>query len=101
MTNLTVNGSFKEVGKQLDENVPIEEIKIKLKVSVPKPLHASWLMEAYNHLTSAAVRDIIANGWHSPEITKAVSEGIEGLENLDPFHLIDPLVQQSNKILDP
>lgn len=44
MTNLTVNGSFKEVGKQLDENVPIEEIKIKLKVSVPKPLHASWLM---------------------------------------------------------
>ena len=65
--DLTVNGSFKslmkskftewyskEIGKQLEENIPIEDIEIKLKVSVLKPLHASWLMETYNHLTSTA-----------------------------------------------
>ena len=111
--DLTVNGSFKslmkstftewyskETGKQLEENVPIEDIEIKLKVSVLKPLHASWLMEAYNHLTSSAVREIIANGWKSAGITEAVSKGIEGLEKLDPFHSIDPLFQQPNEFLN-
>ena len=52
--DLTVNGSFKslmkskftgwyskEIGKQLEENVLIEDIEIKLKVSVLKPLHAN------------------------------------------------------------
>ena len=112
--DLTVNGSFKslmkrkftewyskETGKQLEENVPIEDIEIKLKVSVLKPLHASWLMEAYNHLTSSAVREIIANGWKSAGITEAVSKGIEGLEKLDPFYSIDPLFQQPNEFLNP
>ena len=54
--DLTVNGSFKslmkskftewyskEIGKQLEENVLIGDIKIKLKVSVLKPLHAIGL----------------------------------------------------------
>ena len=43
-------------------------------------------MEAYNHLTSSAAREIIANG---AGITEAVSKDIEGLEKLDPFHSID------------
>ena len=103
--DLTVNGSFKslmkskftewyskEIGKQLDENVRTEEIEIKTKVSVLKPLHASWLMEVYNHLTSAAGRNIIAYGLKSAGITRAVSESNKGLKNLDSFHLIDPLV---------
>ena len=55
----------------------------------------------YNHLTSAAGRDVIANGWKSAGITKALSVGIEGLEYLDLFYLIDPLVQQSKEMLDP
>ena len=79
----------------------IKETEIKLKVSVLKLLHANWIVEAYNHITYAAGRDIIATGQQSAGIRKAVSEGIEGLENLDPFHLIDPLVQQSNEMLDP
>ena len=112
--DLTVNGSFKslikskftewsskEIGKQLEKNVPIEDIEKKLKVSVLKPLHASWLMEAYNHLTSSAGREIITNGWKSAEITEAVSKGIEGLEKRDPLHSIDPLFQHPNEFLNP
>ena len=106
--DLTVNGSFKslmkskftewyskEIGKQLENNIPMEDIEVKLKVSVLKPLHASWLVEAYNHLTSATGRDIIANSWKSAGISKAVSDGLSGLEDLDPFHLIDPLLERS------
>ena len=111
--DLTVNGSFrslmkskftkwysKELGKQLEENKLIEDTE-KLKVSVLKPLHASWLIEAYNHKTSSSGREIIVNGWKSAGIMEAVSKGIEGLEKLDPFHSIDPLFQQPNEFLNP
>ena len=114
LLDLTVNDSFKslmkikftewyskEIGKQLEENIPIEGIETKLNISVLKPLHASWLMEAYNHVTSSAGREIIANGWKSAGITEAVSKGIEGLEKLDLFHSIDPLFQQPNEFLNP
>ena len=109
--DLTVNGSFKslmkskftewhskQIGKQLEENVPIEDTEIKLKVSFLKPLHASWLMEAYNHPTLSAGREIIVNGWKSAGIMEAVSKGIESLEKL---HSIDPLFQQPNEFLNP
>ena len=52
-------------------------------------------------MTSAARRDFIANRWKSAGITKALSVGIEGLEYLEPFHLTDPLLQQSKEMLDP
>lgn len=107
--DLTVNGSFKalmkskftewyskEISKQLQENVPMENIEIKLKVSVLKPLHASWLVDAYNHLTSEAGREIIKNGWKSAGISKAVADGLDGMEDLDPFHSLDPLLETSN-----
>ena len=67
--DLTVNGSFKflmkskftewyskEIGKQLEENVPIEDTEIKLKVSVLKPLHESCLMEVYSQLAEKSLR---------------------------------------------
>ena len=83
----------------MEENVPIEDTE-KLKVSVLKPLHASWLIEVYNHQTSSAGREIIVNGWKSAGIMGAVSKGIEGLEKLDPFHSNDPLFQQPNDFLN-
>ena len=108
--DLTVNGSFKalmkskftewyskEISKQLQKKIPMEDIEIKLKVSVLKPLHASWLVDAYNHLTSETGREIIKNGWKSAGISKAVSDGLNGMEDLDPFHSIDPLLESSNE----
>ena len=32
----------------------MEEVDIDLKLSVLKPLHASWLIELFNHMTSPA-----------------------------------------------
>ena len=74
----------------------MENIEIKLKVSVLKPLHASWLVDAYNHLTSDAGREIIKNGWKPAGISKAVADCLDGMEDLDPFHSLDPLLEASN-----
>ena len=68
MTSKFTEWYSKEIGKQLDENVPVEKIEIKVKVSVLKPLHASWLMEAYNHLTTAAGRGIIVTDGNRLEL---------------------------------
>ena len=43
-----------EVMKQLDNGRNAEETEVKLLLSKLKPLHASWLIELYNHFTSTA-----------------------------------------------
>ena len=106
--DLTVNGSFKafmkqkftewyskEIAKGLDNGVQLEDIDVKLRLSVLKPLHAKWLLDAYNYLSTEAGQKIIENGWKAAGITEALSKGLSGLEPLDPFHSIDPLIQQS------
>ena len=57
-------------------------------------------MDVYNHLTSEAGRKVIANGWKVAGIAEAILKDLIGLENLDPFDSIDPLVQSSDEIID-
>ena len=45
--------------------------------------------------SSESGREIIKNGWKSAGILKAVSDGLSGMENLDPFHSTDPLLDAS------
>ena len=73
----------------------MDNIEVKLKLSVLKPLHAGWLIDAYDHLTSEAGWKIIANGWQSAGITSAISKGVQGL--FDPFDTIDPLVNHADE----
>ena len=63
----------------------MDDIEVKLKLSVLKPLHAGWLIDAYDHLTSEAGRKIIANGWQSAGTTSAISKGVQGLPTIDPL----------------
>ena len=71
-----------------------------------KPLHAKWLVEAFNLFTSPEGGEIIANGWKQAGITSAVSKELNGLESLDLFKSIDPLadlqesVDQSDRLID-
>ena len=110
--DLTVNGSVKalmkqkftlwysqEISKALNEGVPLDDIEINLKLSVLKPLHAKWLLEVFNHMTSDAGKSVIENGWKSAGISNAVSQGLSNLDTLDPFDSIDPLVQESQDYL--
>ena len=74
--DLTVNGFAKrfmarkfndwhtdQVSSQLDKGVPIAEIDIKLRLSLLKPLHADWITDLYNYMTSEAAKKIIESGW--------------------------------------
>ena len=85
-----------EVMKQLDSGKNAEEIEVKLLLPKLKPLHASWLIELYNHITSTATKEIIANGWKAAGITDAIKNNSSFLDPLDPFFTIDPLEQPAN-----
>ena len=68
--DLTVNGSAKnfmrkkfvtwyaeEIKKQMDAGVPAESIDVNLKLTSLKALHANWLIELHNVLTTADGRE--------------------------------------------
>ena len=82
-----------QVQRAMDGNrfKSMEEIDIDLKLSVLKPLPASWLIELFDHMTSPAGKAVSLKGSEVAAITDAVKKGTSGLPSLDPFHDIDPL----------
>ena len=80
-----------QVIRALDEGKDIKDVEISLKLSIVKPLHAKWLIEMHNHMTSSEGRDVCLKGWKVAGILDAAEKGLEELPNLDPFHDIDPL----------
>ena len=71
----------------------MDDIEIKLGLSVLKPVHAKWLMDTFNFMTSHAGSEVISNGWKTTGITEAPSIGLNDLESIDLFEYIDPLVK--------
>ena len=80
-----------QVIRALDEGKDIKDVDISLKLSIVKPLHAKWLIEIYNHMTSSEGRDVCFKDCKVTGILDATEKGLDELQNLDPFHDIDPL----------
>ena len=74
-----------EVGKKL------EDINTEFRLSVMKPLHAKWLVEYYNHISSEAGTKVIVNGFKLAGIYDVIRSGKLSLQSIDPFNDITPL----------
>ena len=73
-----------EIKKQMDAGVSAESIDVNLKLTSLKALHANWLIELYNVLTTADGRETVLNGWKKSGVT-AVLKKEEILPPKDPF----------------
>ena len=106
--DLTVNGYAKkfcrkrtnhwymeQITEQLDDGKQIEEVDVKLQLTRLKPLHAEWLVELFNHMTTSQGKEIIMSGWKASGIIEAIKKGTVILPNLDPFNDLDPLLTES------
>ena len=95
--DLTVNGQAKkfcknkfatwysaEVQKQVDSGINFEDVDVDLKLSVLKPIHATWLVELYNFFTSTEGKVYVLKGWEKAGI-KDVLNGKEVLPPVDPY----------------
>ena len=80
-----------QVQHAMDARKSMEEIDIDLKLLVLKPLHASWLIELFDHMTLPVSKAVSLKAWEVAGITDAVKKGTSGLPSLDPFHDIDLL----------
>ena len=77
---------------------------MKFLLTTMKPLHAKWLIDSYNEMSSEACREVILSGWRQSGILDAVALGSNGLSSLDPFHDIDNVdfnFNSSNVDIDP
>ena len=54
------------------------------------------MVDFYNFITSAEGKEVIINGWKADGIYDAIRLGIRKLPAMDPYHDIDPLVNESN-----
>ena len=61
---------------------------VDLRLSVLKPIHATWLVSMYNHLSSSEGRQSIAKGRKKAGVTDVVS-GSKNLPPEDPFEDLD------------
>ena len=77
---------------ELESGKELENITIKFLLSTMKPLHAGWLIDCYNQLTSSHGKEIISAGWRASGISAAVEDGLIGFL-IDPFNEIDPFDQ--------
>ena len=78
----------------------MHDINIDLKLSKLKPLHAEWLVELYNQMSTAEGQKIIHSAWKASGITEAMKTGKASLQPLDPFHDIDPMVELDDEGVD-
>ena len=63
----------KEVTPVEEVTQALESIEVKLRLSTIKTLHANWLIDLYNFLTSPQGRAINVNGWKMTGIVDAIS----------------------------
>ena len=85
----------------LDEGKQLAEIEVPFKLSNVKPLHAKWIMEIYNVMTSDEGRNVCLKGWEVSGIKKAVDQGLSKLPSLDPFAHIDAMVNAPVEVETP
>lgn len=72
-----------QIHTQLDSGVALDDVDVDMCLSVLKPIHATWLVSMFNHLSSSEGRISIAKGWKKA----GISEVIDGKElpPEDPF----------------
>ena len=81
---------------ELDCGKSLDDINIKFLLSTMKPVHAGWLIDAYNKLSSSDGKSLILSGWKAAGISEALEKGLAGFSRgiLDPYSDIDPFDQE-------
>ena len=77
----------------LENGMGLDDIEVDYCLSVLKPLHAKWLIELYNHISTDEGKEIVANSWKKTSISDAFKHGSSSLQSLDPFADICPLIE--------
>ena len=67
----------------LKKGLAVNKIDVKTPLTTMKLLHAKWIMNLYEEMTSKKVKEIDLNGWKAARILDAVEKGSTKLKRLD------------------
>ena len=82
---------MQQVDNALQVETKLEDINIEFRLSVIKPLHAKWLVEYYNHISSEAGTKVIVNGFKLAGIYYAIRSDKSSVQSIDSFNDVAPL----------
>ena len=77
-----------QIQSQLDSGMVLNDVDVDLRLSVLKPIHATWIVSMYSHLSSSESRQSTAKKWKKAGVTDVVS-GSKKLPPEDPFEDLD------------
>ena len=83
----------RQISLGFENGVELDDIEVDYRLLLLKPLHAKWLVELYNHMSTGERKETVANGWEKAGIFDAVKLGSSGLPSLDTFADICPLIE--------
>ena len=55
--------------RQKSEGKEVEQVEVKLTLTTLKPIHAKWLVDFYNHMTTPKGEQVPSSGWSAAGIT--------------------------------
>ena len=70
-----------------------ENIEMKFHLTEIKPIHAKWITQFYDYMSTEDGSKVIINSWKKSGISDAFTNGSSSLPSLDPFQTIAPLPQ--------
>ena len=97
LKQLLLQWYVQQIENQLSLGKEVEEIKIDFRLTTINPLHAKWLVEYYNETLSENGSSVIVNGWKAASIYDAIKAGSFGLQSINPFEDISPLVTKNDE----
>ena len=68
-----------EIAKQVEAGKKSHEVKVDVRITVVRPLHAKWVIKFYDYIRSKP--DIVISGWKRSKIFEYARKKIQ----LDPF----------------
>ena len=83
----------RQISTGLGNGQELEDIEIGYRLSVLKPLYATWLISFYDYISSPEGKAVIASGSKKSSIFDAVELGLSKMSILDPFNDICSLME--------
>ena len=106
--DVTVNGFYKkfltkkftnwyapQLYEQLEKGIKLGGANVKLLMSTLMPLHAGWIVDFCNEITTPNGMEIIESGWITSGVQNAIKLGSKGLPPIDTFENVGPLINEN------
>ena len=86
--------------KQLTLGTRVEDTEMKFHFTEIKPIHATWITQFYNHMSTEDGSKVLINGWKRSGFIDAVTNRSAALPSIYPFQNIAPPTTSTSDVCE-